>query len=122
MAAGSVEVAKSRAVRVKLSLTSDAIPEYRRATELDPHSPVAWESLGKACKSNDRAGDAIPHGVLMGGWVLQSEFAFESRGRIGGDPDFEFAGFGDQFSGGIVIGQIVRFERESYAFGLAGLK
>jgi len=35
-----------------------AIPEYRRATEIDPLCAVAWDSLGKALRSAGRFGEA----------------------------------------------------------------
>jgi len=45
-------------VQMASGLPGDAIPEYRRATDIDPNSAAAWESLGKACKANGRSGDA----------------------------------------------------------------
>ncbi len=35
-----------------------AIPEYRRAAEIDPFCDVAWDSLGKALQSEGRFGEA----------------------------------------------------------------
>lgn len=37
----------------------NAIPEYRRAIEIDPLCTVAWDSLGKALQSNGRSGEAV---------------------------------------------------------------